>query len=83
MQAVLCDICELPIRGHAFEVHYIHGAAVQGETGSARIVHRDGSQMLYLCEPCGQWVQEAMEYLRRGYRDSARFHARYLERSAG
>ena len=70
MQAVLCDICEQPIRGKAFEVHFIHGEAVNIETGSSRIIQRDGATMTFLCESCGGWTREAMEHLRQGHRDA-------------
>ena len=70
MQVVLCDICDMPIRGKAFEVHFIHGEAVHSENGSSRIVARDGTTMTFLCNACGQWTREAMEYLRQGYADA-------------
>lgn len=70
MQTVLCDICEQPIRGKAFEVHFIHGETVNTESGSARIIQRDGTTMTFLCESCGGWTREAMDYLRRGYRQA-------------
>ena len=72
MQVVLCDICELPIRGKAFEVHFIHGEAVRSESGGSRIVSRDGTTMTFLCDPCGQWTREAMEYLRQGHQEASR-----------
>ena len=65
MQAVLCDICERPIRGEAFEFHILHGEAVETETGRPRIVQREGSMFMYMCSPCGYWVQEAMAHLRQ------------------
>lgn len=69
MQAVLCDICERPIRGKAFEVHFIHGEAVNTESGSSRIVQRDGTTMTFLCDSCGRWTRAAMDYLRQGYHE--------------
>jgi hypothetical protein len=72
MQVVLCDICDLPIRGKAFEVHFIHGEAVHSESGGSRIVSRDGTTMTFLCDSCGQWTREAMEYLRQGHAESRR-----------
>ncbi|RLT43195.1 MAG: hypothetical protein DWI58_04860 [Chloroflexi bacterium] len=70
MQVVLCDICDTPIRGKAVEIHFIHGEAVHSEMRGTRIVSRDGTTMTFLCESCGQWTREAMEYLRQGYADS-------------
>lgn len=70
---MLCDICDQPIHGKAFEVHFIHREAVHHENGSARIVHRDGTTMTFLCDRCGRWVREAMEHLRGGYRDTAKY----------
>ena len=67
MQAVLCDICEEPISGDAFEVHFIHGRATTRENGTARIISRDGATMTFLCKRCGSWTQDAMAYLRQGY----------------
>ncbi len=72
MQVVLCDICDLPIRGKAVEVHLIHGEAVQSELRGTRIVSREGTTMTFLCESCGQWTRDAMEYLRQGYADARR-----------
>ena len=69
MQVVLCDICDTPIRGKAFEVHFIHGEAVQMD-GASRIVTRDGTTMTFLCNSCGQWTREAMEYLRNGHAEA-------------
>ena len=67
VQAVLCDICEQPIRGSAFEIHFIHGHAVHMENGSSRIVERDGATMMFMCERSGTWTQDAVKYLRRGF----------------
>lgn len=51
MQVVLCDICDLPIRGKAFEIHFIHGEAVHSESGGSRIVSRDGTTMTSSAPP--------------------------------
>ncbi len=67
MQAVLCDTCERPIRGKAFEFHVIRGEAVHTEQGQPRIVQREGSLFMYMCSPCGYWVQEVIAYLRQGH----------------
>ncbi len=72
MQVVLCDICDLPIRGKAYELHLIHGEAVHSETGGSRIISRDGSSMTFLCASCGHWTQEAMEHLRQGHSEARR-----------
>ena len=64
MQAVLCDVCERPIRGQALEVHHIRGEAVHTEEGRPRVVQRGASNMYYMCEPCGGWVTQAIEHLR-------------------
>ena len=71
MQAVLCDLCDRPIRGSAFELHFIRGEAVSGENGQTRLVQREGSSMLHLCTTCGEWVQQAMAHLRRGHSEAA------------
>ena len=65
MQAVLCDICERPIRGKAFEFQIIRGEAVNTEQGQPRIVQREGSQMMHVCSSCGYWTMEAMAHLRQ------------------
>ena len=65
MQAVLCDICDRPIRGKAFEFQIIRGEAVNTEQGQPRIVQREGSQMMHVCSPCGYWIMEAMAHLRQ------------------
>ena len=64
MQAVLCDICEQPIRGKALEVHHIKGEAVHTEEGKPRVVRRGDASMFYMCEPCGGWVTQAIDHLR-------------------
>ena len=71
MQAVLCDVCERPIRGTALEVHHIRGEAVQTEEGRPRVVQRGATHMFYMCEPCGGWVVQAIDHLRRTLRASA------------
>lgn len=67
MQAVLCDVCERRILGDAFELHVINGFAVRSETGT-RIAQRRGSSQVYLCGPCGHWLQRALAHLREGHR---------------
>lgn len=66
MQAVLCDICEQPIRGEAFELHLIRGEAVNAEEGRPRVAQRGGSTMQFLCLGCGTWLRDAMQHLRAG-----------------
>ncbi len=65
MQAMLCDICERPIRGKAFEFQIIRGEAVNTEQEPPRIVQREGSQMMHVCSPCGHWIMEAIAHLRQ------------------
>jgi len=72
MQVVLCDICDVPIRGKAVEVHFLLGEAVHSDIGGTRIVSRDGTTMTFLCVSCGQWMRDAMEYLRQGHADARR-----------
>ena len=64
MQAVLCDICEQPIRGEALEIHLIRGEAVNMEEGRARVVQRGITSMRYACGPCGNWIEQAIVHLR-------------------
>ena len=64
MQAVLCDVCERPIRGKALEVHHIRGEAVYTEEGRPRVVARGKANMYYMCDACGTWVIEAIAHLR-------------------
>ena len=71
MQAVLCDVCELPIRGLAMEVHHIRGEAVQTEEGRPRVVQRGIASMFYMCDPCGAWVTQAIDHLRESLRATA------------
>ncbi len=67
MQAVLCDVCERRVLGDAYELHVINGFAVRTETGT-RIAQRRGSHQMYLCGPCGVWLQRALAHLREGHR---------------
>jgi hypothetical protein len=68
MQAVLCDICDQPIRGEALEVHLIRGEAVSSEEGRPRVAQRGSAAMMYLCSPCGHWLRDAMAHLKAGLR---------------
>lgn len=70
MQTVLCDICTQPIRGAALELHELQGEVVSTEDGTPRITQRGGARMMHLCDPCGIWIQRAMEHLRQAHRDS-------------
>ncbi len=72
MQAVLCDICEQPIRGEALELHLIRGEAVNAEEGRPRVAQRGGASMQFLCAGCGNWLRDAMEHLRAGLRGANR-----------
>ena len=71
MQAVLCDVCERPIRGMAMEMHHIRGEAVQTDEGRPRVVARGSASMFYMCDPCGAWVTQAIEHLRESLKPSA------------
>lgn len=66
MQAVLCDICERRVQGDAYEMHVINGVAVKTETGT-RLSQRRGSKLVYLCGPCGTWLEMALEHLRTSF----------------
>ncbi|MBM4415086.1 MAG: hypothetical protein FJ035_02215 [Chloroflexi bacterium] len=68
MQAVLCDICEQPIRGEALELHMIRGEAVSFDEGRPRVAQRGGASMQFLCAGCGGWLRDAMGHLRAGMR---------------
>ena len=70
MQAVLCDVCERPIRGLALEVHHIRGEAVHTEEGRPRVVQRDSANMFYMCDPCGAWVEQTIDHLRESLKAS-------------
>ena len=65
MQAILCDICERPIRGQALELHFIRGEAVNAEEGRPRVVQRGTSSMRYACMACGTWIEQAISHLRQ------------------
>lgn len=67
MQAILCDACERRIDGDAYEMHMINGFAVKTETGT-RLSQRRGSRQVYLCGPCGRWLEQAVDHLRGSYR---------------
>ncbi len=71
MQTVLCDICTRPIRGAALELHELLGDVVSTEDGTPRITRREGSHMMHMCDPCGMWVQRAMEHLRQAHGEPA------------
>ncbi len=64
MQAVLCDICEQPIRGQAMEIHFIRGEAVNMEEGRPRVVQRGNTSMRWTCASCGNWIEQAIAHLR-------------------
>ena len=64
MNVVLCDTCNESIDGDAFEVHYIRGRVVPAEQGRPRMKRNGQGRLLYLCEPCGLWLDQAIEHLR-------------------
>ena len=67
MQALLCDVCRAPIIGEATEHQIVSGTAVPSDEGRARIALRGQVQWLYLCESCGNWVDEAIRTLRQAH----------------
>jgi hypothetical protein len=67
MQAVLCDVCERKVVGLAFELHLIRGEAAKTESGT-KLSQRRGSQQIYLCGGCGEWVKRALDHLTEGFR---------------
>ena len=52
-------------------------------TGGSRIVSREGTTMSFLCGTCGQWLRDAMEYLRQGHVDPRRVVLDARQRGAG
>ena len=64
MQAVLCDICEQPIRGKALEIQHVWGETVNVEEGRPRIVARGQTGMYFVCGYCGAWLEQALAHLR-------------------
>ena len=64
MNVVLCDTCNESINGNAFEFHYVRGRVVPAEQGRPRMKTSGQGRLLYLCEPCGQWVDRAIDHLR-------------------
>ena len=83
MQPVLCDICERPIRGPAYEFHFIRGEVGKHGAGTPRIVQRQGAHMIYLCDPCGGWVRGAMDHLRTAQHENDLDAAVSRSRAAG
>jgi hypothetical protein len=64
MNAILCDICNLPIVGDAMEMAHVPGRLVQSEDGRQRIVQRGkGASLRYTCMACNQWIEGAIRHL--------------------
>ena len=61
MQTFICDVCERPLEGPAFEFSSISGRPVPGELGMTRITHRRNLRLLHLCNRCGSWLQLGLE----------------------
>jgi len=57
MQTFLCNVCERPLQGAAFEFSSITGQPVAGEQGATRITHRSNLRLLHLCDRCGNWLR--------------------------
>jgi hypothetical protein len=61
MQVFVCNVCERPLDGPAYEFSTISGNAVVGEQGVPRITQRHQLRLLHLCERCGDWLQRGIE----------------------
>ena len=57
MQTFICNVCERPLEGAAFEFSSISGRPVAGEQGVTRITHRGNLLLLHLCNRCGNWLR--------------------------
>lgn len=57
MQTFICNVCERPLEGAAFEFSSISGRPVAGEQGLTRITHREHLVLLHLCNSCGSWLR--------------------------
>ncbi|MSP22549.1 MAG: hypothetical protein EXR66_05975 [Dehalococcoidia bacterium] len=67
MQAVLCDVCDRKILGTAYEMHLIRGQGAKPENGT-KLAHRRGSNQIYLCGGCGDWLKQALDHLTEWFR---------------
>lgn len=61
MQVFVCNVCERPLDGAAYEFSTISGRPVAGEQGATRITHRRHLRLLHLCDRCGSWLQLGIE----------------------
>lgn len=57
MQTFICNVCERPLDGAAFEFSSITGRPVAGEQGTTRITHRRDLRLLHMCDRCGSWLR--------------------------
>lgn len=64
MNVLLCDTCKTPIDGDAFEFHYIRGRAVPADQGRSRMIRSGQGRVMFLCDPCGRWINRAIDHLR-------------------
>lgn len=56
MQTFLCNVCERPLNGAAYELSTISGNPVASEQGMIRITRRHSLRLLHLCDRCGSWL---------------------------
>lgn len=61
MQTFLCNVCERPLEGAAYEFSTISGNPVPGEQGMTRITRRRQLRLLHLCDRCGGWLRVGIE----------------------
>lgn len=61
MQVFVCNVCDRPLAGAAYEFSTISGVPVAGEQGLTRITHRHRLRLLHLCDRCGNWLQRGIE----------------------
>lgn len=84
MQTFICNVCERPLDGAAFEFSMITGQPAAVDHGITRIARRDHVRLLHLCKSCGEWLMLGMrtagESLAIAY--SIRNDSRWLDTSA-
>ena len=56
MQTFICNVCERPLDGAAFEFSMISGKPAAVDRGVTRIAHREQVRLLHLCNRCGEWL---------------------------
>ena len=57
MQTFICNVCERPLDGAAFEVSIVAGQPVAADQGVTRIARRDSVRLLHMCKRCGEWLE--------------------------